>query len=183
GRRPARHLRAAPPTARPRRPPRLRHARESRGRAGARPRVPGSDARRAGDTRRDGRGAVSRARRRAPGLGPLQPARLGAGGRNQGREVTPLVGLPHIATYFRPLWRRRHVPLGRPGDRRRRRGIDDARVRRLGEGSLAAPFRRRVRRARTVESPDMIDPDLAAVLVTFGLAALFALATLPGAVR
>ena len=50
----------------------------------------------------------------------------------------------------RPLRRLGHVPLGRPRSARRLRCADDARVRRVGEGGVAALLRRGARRARAV---------------------------------
>jgi hypothetical protein len=90
---------------------------------------------------------VPRASRRPPGLRPLRPERLGPRLRAPGREVAALDRDAQLAPHLRPLRRQRDVPVGRPRRRDRARRPDRSRVRRLGEGGVAAHVGHSPRRA------------------------------------
>ena len=102
--------------------------------------------RRCRDARGGDVGAVPRSLRRAAGLGPDVAERLGARIRAPRREVAALDGYARVAVHIRPLRRRRHLPVGRPGRPPRARRPHRQAVRGLGEGCVARAVRRRRRR-------------------------------------
>ena len=78
-----------------------------------------------------------------PGFGRMEPNDWGLGFELQGREGAALDGRAQLAAHVRPLRPQRDVPLGRSGARARARVPYRPRLRRLGEGRVAAPRRRR----------------------------------------
>ncbi len=83
-----------------------------------------------------------------PGLGRQEPNDWGLGFELKDAKRPHWTGTDKLAPHVRPLRRRRDVPLGRPGCRRRLRLPHRPGVRRVGAGRLAAARGRGAGRAR-----------------------------------
>ena len=140
-------LRTTRDRARPLGRPRLRDAGVARRRPRDRPRAARASPGRGRDPRRDGLRPVPGPVRRAPRPWPLRSARLGSR-RAAEHDASVMDGGARVCANVRPLRRNGHVPVGRPRGARRLRSAHHARVRRLGEGGVAALRRRCARRAR-----------------------------------
>ena len=78
-----------------------------------------------------------------PDLGRFDPNDWGLGFEIKGGKQPHFSGHADLAAHVRPLGRERHVHLGRPRAEPRSRDAHRPRLRRLGEGGVAAVQRRR----------------------------------------